>query len=316
MISIIICTHNRSGYLRRVLDSILDNAGDTGIPFELLVVDNNSKDTTRQVVENAAARYREVIRYVFEARQGLSHARNCGIRNAAGDWIVFTDDDVIVDAGWLSNIHTRIASDTDLQAYGGRIVPLWNCNSPSWFVKEGPYEMNGGHIVRLDLGESTAFFTPSGKSPVGANMGFRKTLFDSFGHFRKDLGKKGKRQIMGDDSEFCRRLWHHGIDIAYIHDAVVYHGVDKKRLTIPNMFSGYYHIGLSLGLQNRFPEGATRIAGVPAFLIKDIVENTMRSFLAILGRKAEISLFHAFTVSYAVGKVLGACKKLQSPTNG
>jgi glycosyltransferase involved in cell wall biosynthesis len=308
-LSVVICTYNRADQLSRALDSILRARPPGAVPYELLVVDNNSNDHTRALIERYQARHPGVFRYVFERRQGLSCARNRGIDSARGDWIVFTDDDVTVRGDWLATIAARIQADAALRAYGGRIVPEWNCRPPSWFASSGRYAMSGGHIVRLDLGADTSSFSPGGKSPIGANMGFHRSVFDAVGFFREDLGKKGHRQTMGDDSEFCRRLQQNGIQIAYMHEAVVYHGIDKDRLTVGNLFNGYYHVGLSIGLQKRFPQNARIIAGIPVFLFGTIGSHILQGLRALLRRNRQAALYHAFEITYAAGKICGTQRK-------
>jgi glycosyltransferase involved in cell wall biosynthesis len=102
--SVIICTYNRSGSLERTLASLARMELRDSADWELLVVDNNSKDDTRVVVDGFTRASGVNCRYIFEKEQGLSHARNRGIREAKGEIIAFTDDDVLLDRHWLKNI--------------------------------------------------------------------------------------------------------------------------------------------------------------------------------------------------------------------
>src|SRR5678815_492050 len=110
-ISVVISTYNRASVLPAAIESILrQNAPE--VNYELIVVDNNSTDDTRQVVESFSNRN---VRYVFEAKQGPSHGRNAGIANARGRIIAFTDDDVRPAADWLSNIKRAFDNNPDVE---------------------------------------------------------------------------------------------------------------------------------------------------------------------------------------------------------
>ena len=101
--SVIICTHNRSGILRDTIRSVLNQVFALD-KFEIVIVDINSADNTKDVVAGVAATSSVTIKYVFENRQGLSHARNVGIKNSEGKIIAFTDDDVEAEKAWLRNL--------------------------------------------------------------------------------------------------------------------------------------------------------------------------------------------------------------------
>ena len=101
--SVIICTHNRSGILRDTIRSVLNQVFALD-KFEIVIVDINSADNTKDVVAGVAATSPVTIKYVFENRQGLSHARNVGIKNSEGKIIAFTDDDVEAEKAWLRNL--------------------------------------------------------------------------------------------------------------------------------------------------------------------------------------------------------------------
>src|SRR5271154_5729585 len=92
-ISVIICTYNRSHSLGKTIESVASESLTPSLGWEILVVDNNSKDKTRQVVEGFMFRYPEQIRYIFEPKQGISYARNAGIKESRGEILAFIDDD-------------------------------------------------------------------------------------------------------------------------------------------------------------------------------------------------------------------------------
>ena len=111
VVSVVLCTYNRSHLLTPALDALLRQGPDTP-PYEVIVVDNNSADATRQVVEPFIAS--GIVRYAFEPSQGLSHARNHGLSIARADLIAFTDDDVRVTSTWIRSIVDTFAEHPDL----------------------------------------------------------------------------------------------------------------------------------------------------------------------------------------------------------
>src|ERR1700733_6053483 len=110
-ITVILCTYNRCMSLARTLDSVATQTLPERADWEILVVDNNSRDQTRKVVDEFCRQYPGRFRYIFEPQQGKSHALNTGIREAQGDILAFVDDDVVVAKGWIHNL-TRVFHDS------------------------------------------------------------------------------------------------------------------------------------------------------------------------------------------------------------
>jgi glycosyltransferase involved in cell wall biosynthesis len=224
-ITVILCTYNRSGYLRTALDSVAASILPESVGWYVLVVDNNSNDQTREVVEEYCAKYPDHFKYLFEPTPGKSHALNAGILAADGDVLVFMDDDVTVEPTWLQNL-TAALSKGDWAGTGGRIILQWPASVPEWLAKEGPLARHG--FPGFDQGtEQCALIGP----PFGTNMAFRKTMFEKHGGFRLDLGPSPHNEIRNEDTEFGRRLLSAGERIRYEPDAIVYHPVPAEKLT-------------------------------------------------------------------------------------
>ena len=192
MISVIICTYNRCQSLAVVLDSISRMSVPPELPWELIVVDNGSKDATRTVVADFV-RFSALgnVRYIFEEQPGLSYARNRGIEEACGEIIAFTDDDVTVDEAWLRSVKTAF-DQFGCAAIAGRVVPVWPGPKPAWFAESGPFSTPKA-IVSFDHGDDVL---PITRDLCGANMAFRRFVFDKYGLFRTDLGRT-KNVLMG-----------------------------------------------------------------------------------------------------------------------
>ena len=132
-VTVILCTYNRSESLAKALDSIAASILPNERQWEVLVVDNNSKDQTRTVVEDFCDRYPGRFRYLFEPHPGKSHALNSGVRDAQGEILAFVDDDVSVEPTWLQNL-TGMLHSGEWAGSGGRILPAPGFSPPRWLA--------------------------------------------------------------------------------------------------------------------------------------------------------------------------------------
>ncbi len=242
-VTVVICTYNRCQLLACALESVLGSTVPPGVDWEVIVVDNNSKDKTRATVEEVGARHPGRVRYLFEHKQGLSNARNAGIAAATGRVVAFTDDDVSVEPHWLFNL-TRPVLQDECAGSAGRIL-LGEVNLPSWLATSGPHNL-GGSLVQFDLGDRSSTLD---RAPFGASMAFRKGVFEMFGGFRTDLGRSGKSLIGNEDTEFGTRLISAGLHLFYIPSAVVYHPVPEERLTKRYFRSYWFSLGRAMARQ-------------------------------------------------------------------
>lgn len=236
-ISVILCTYNRCESLGKALESVARSEMSESANWEILVVDNNSKDQTKAVVEEVSSRFPRRFRYVVEGKQGLSNARNAGIGEARGRAIAFTDDDVTVDPHWLQNL-TRPILEGRCSGVAGRIL-LGDFNPPSWLALSGSMSL-GGSLVQFDLGGEEL---PLDRAPFGACMAFERGVFDKFGGFRSDLGRSGKNLIGNEDTEFGSRLLSGGASLLYVPSAIVYHPVLQERLNKKYFRSYWFSYG-------------------------------------------------------------------------
>jgi glucosyl-dolichyl phosphate glucuronosyltransferase len=226
MITVILCTYNRSRSLAKALESVAASQLPSRIEWEVLVVDNNSRDQTREVVEGFIRRYPNRFRYLFEPQPGKSYALNSGVRGAKGDILAFIDDDVTVEPRWLQNLTAGLCGK-EWAGAGGPIRPEKAFLCPEWLPLHGPSSM-GGILALFDRGDTPGELdTP----PYGTNMAFRKDIFEKYGDFRTDLGPTPDSEIRNEDTEFGRRIMAGGERLRYEPAAVVYHAVPQSRLS-------------------------------------------------------------------------------------
>jgi len=240
-VTVILCTYNRCADLARALDSLAASEMPSSIRWEVLVVDNNSTDGTREVVESFCRRHPGRFRYLFEAKPGKSFALNAGIANASSAILAFVDDDATVTPGWLQNL-TAPLQHAEWAGSGGRVLPAQKFTPPPWLPDD---LMNWGGILcaYFDLGDDPCELH---RAPYGVNMAFRRSAFEKYGGFRTDLGPRPNSQNPNEDTEFGRRLLAAGERLRYEPLAVVYHPVPQGRLTQQYFFSWWYDYGQSM----------------------------------------------------------------------
>ncbi|OGW86094.1 MAG: hypothetical protein A3A81_06265 [Omnitrophica bacterium RIFCSPLOWO2_01_FULL_45_10b] len=272
-VSVIVCSYNRAESLRETIESLVSQS--PGCSYEIIVVDNNSKDSTKEVAQS----FNGKVRYVFESKQGLSYARNKGIGEARGQILAFTDDDVIVDSNWVSSIFNCF-KETRALAVGGKIERLWNCERPEWLIDE----LMGPLIVQ-DLGPARKKWEQKNRHMIGANMAFHRMLFKQYGLFKEELGRRGDELIGGEDRELFRRLFEAKIPIFYEPKAVVHHKVEKERLTKDYMRQWFWDIGKTLGHQ--IPWRRARLFTVaPVWVWNNLCSALFRFFKMSFGFRA------------------------------
>lgn len=275
-ITVILCTYNRCQSLARALNSVAASTLPKDIEWEVLVVDNNSSDQTREVVEEFSRRFPARFRYLLESQPGKSRALNAGVSNAHGDVLAFMDDDVIVDPAWLRNL-TAGLEDGEWAGAGGRILPQGGFSPPHWLALNGPYAM-GGILAFFDLGDDPGELK---HAPFGTNMAFRKTMFEKHGVFRTDLGPSPDPKIPrpNEDTELGRRLMAAGERLRYEPSAVVYHGVPGERLRKKYFLTWWFELGRADARESGAPSNAWHL-GIPR-TIRGLLPVTLRWLLAV-----------------------------------
>ncbi len=274
-VTVILCTYNRCQILMKALESVAVSVMPESVEWEVLVVDNNSNDQTREVVQQICRKHPAHFRYLYEPKPGKSNALNSGIRVARGDVLAFIDDDVIVDSLWLQNL-TAPFNDSKWAGVGGRILPEWDCHPPPWI----PLNERGGlgPLVLFDLGTEAA---PLTEPPFGTNMAFRRTIFEKYKGFRADLGPHPGSEIRGEDTEFGRRLLQAGEQFWYEPLAVVHHRVPRNRLRQKYFLRWWFDKGRSDIREFGVPKDTTlRVGGIPPYMFRRLASWTVRWIIA------------------------------------
>ena len=282
-ISIIICTCNRSKNLFSTLESLQKITISQGLNCEVIVVDNNSKDITRKVVEDFIGTRPLRIRYLFEGQPGKSFALNTGVKAAKGKVIAFTDDDIIVDQNWLLAIMNATNKYKKYNSFGGRIIPLWETLPPPWLGTCKPYNALRGTVFERDDGDKDREYGQStiGETPCGANMFFRRMVIEANGPFRTDLGPVGGVPGASEDTEFCLRMGERGEKFMYVADAIVYHPVEANKISKKSLQRWRYYCARSQVRACGTPNNIICYFSVPRYLFKQLFESFIRWNLSI-----------------------------------
>jgi glycosyltransferase involved in cell wall biosynthesis len=227
-VSVLICTYNRAEDLRLTLTGMEAMKIPAGTSWELVIVDNNSSDHTRDVISGFEAKL--PVRYFTESKQGKSHALNSGVRECRAPLILMTDDDVDVDPGWMLEVCRAAAERPQSHFFGGRIIPRWPGKPPAWLVCHSQ-DLLMGVTLDFTLGDEDAVLKPGGNTFLGANVAFRKEPLLEVGPFRGDLGPFGRSLRFGEESEYIERLMQAGYEGYYLPRMIVNHRNGAERMT-------------------------------------------------------------------------------------
>ena len=232
MISVIICTYNRERYIYNVLGSI---AQGTLQPdrYEIILVDNNCTDNTRSEVDRFCKDYPQIsLHYYVESKQGLSHARNRGIKESNGDLLVYVDDDATVNTDYLKTYADWFASHPETDAAGGPIIPHYETGSePRWmtyFIKR----LLTGYLY---FGNKPKPF-PGDNYPGGGNAAYRSSVFRKVGLYNVELGRNGDSLAGGEEKDIFDKMKRLGMQFVYLPDAILYHSIPGYKLE-PDYFN-------------------------------------------------------------------------------
>lgn len=242
-LSIIISTYNRAESLVRCLESVIKQNADKS-QWECIVVNNNSKDDTVQRVEAFVKGCPEVnIRLVEEKQQGLSFSRNRGIAEAKGEILAFIDDDETINEGFVS-AYIDLFDNHGAFAAAGVVKACYESGRP----KQMSYYPEKMIANPIDLGDNIITITSS-ITPAGGNMAFNRELFNLYGGFDTNLGRKGEELLGCEENDIFARLRNLGERVFYTPKAIVYHHIPDSKLTLEYIDKLSYGVGKSKRLR-------------------------------------------------------------------
>ena len=289
-ISVIICTWNRAESLRATLRSLSTVEIPDHVDCEVVVVDNNSVDHTRRVVEECASLRPAIsLRYCFEPRQGKQFALNHGIENAGGALLAFTDDDVHFDRGWIRAI---VASFEDgcVDVAGGVTMPITSRPLPDWY---GP-EMSAV-LAGVDLGPAILDCPPDDYVPAGTNLIVARRVIDAAGGF-------SERHYRHMDYEFGTRVRRLGFRVRYDPRLIVTTSVPSSILTRQYFRRWYFKQGIAASFDQ--PLHGSQVALVPRWMWRQLVEEAVGRVADTLRGDRRAAFAHEMRVAHLLGYML------------
>lgn len=285
-LSLVIATYNGADSLPVTLESLTQQTLDRSL-WEVIIVNNNSTDATAQVVDEFAKAHPEInLRLVEEHNQGLSWARNKGIDESKGDYIVIIDDDETACPELLREYFDYLDTHPHIVAAGGRITPRFPAERPKWLSKITERPIAG----TLNLGNKVICF-PEGKYFGGGNMALRRSAIEYYGKFDTNLGRRGSKLLGGEEKELYMRYYASGEDIVYLPDAEIFHNINTERLTKPYFEAVCYRVGQSERIR-------TLSKGPQAFRRRVLSE------IFKWGATIAIALFYGLTLQFAKARFL------------
>jgi len=237
-ISVIICTYNNLYLLKKSLDAILNQTIGKD-KYEVLVIDNNSSDSTEKYIMSLLARENN-LKYFKEKRQGLSYARNRGIAESMGEIITFLDDDAIARNDLLESIYHKFIEYPSILCLGGRVIPKIEFKVPDWMEKR----YRNFLVLEYDQGDQDCYLDNI-YGPVGANISFIKNVFEKFGNFDNRLGRVKDKYLSNEEEKLLLAIKQVKNSCLYTSEAVVYHIAKKTRVGRKFLLHRAYYKGIS-----------------------------------------------------------------------
>ena len=309
--SVVIATYNRARELRETLASLAGLEPDG--PWEVIVVDNNSPDDTRDVVAAAIPGFPVALTCLGERQQGRSPALNAGIAAASGEIIVTTDDDVRVPPDWL-NRAAEALDRFDCGYVGGRVLPIWGGPRPDWLPDHGGKQW--AVIALLDYGPDPLEF--GSRVPLGVNMAFRRAAFERAGVFDPDTGRRAGTLLGQEVREWCIRARQRGVRGFYAPRLELRHVIPAERLNKRYFRRWFYWRGISRArlyersrLDMEAPEQTTldfsrvpHVLGVPRYLYRKAAVTAWRWLRDAVRRRTRAAFEHELWLCFFTGIVV------------
>lgn len=223
--TMLVCTYNRADDLRELLATALRQRTEDRFTYEVLVVDNNSTDATRAVVEDFEEGAPDLLRYLFEPRQGKSNALNTGLAAARGKRYAIVDDDFVLPTNWLLAIEDGFLRHREAAFVGGKVLPRWRASPPHWLT-----QAHWSAIALADYGDAEV------RVDAGHQICLLACTFDTdavraIGGYDPRLAVSAGRVGGVEDLDLLRRLWSAGHYGVYLPDVRFEHKVERSRTT-------------------------------------------------------------------------------------
>jgi glucosyl-dolichyl phosphate glucuronosyltransferase len=263
-ITVAVCTWNRQKLLAQTLERMKGLIIPRGVEWELLVINNNCTDGTDEVIAHYSTSL--PLRRVFEPNPGLSNARNTAVREATGEYIIWTDDDVLVDEHWIEAYAAAFEGWPDAVVFGGPIFPWFDGIPPKWLEIALPRVADAYAVRAIGLNQVSI---DNINLPFGANYALKLSIQK---HYLYDpaLGRKEKGMLGGEEISLILSVLNNGFQGRWVSDAKVAHFIPASRQNVGYLRRYYQGYGTSLA-KNVDLTGCALFFGYPRWLVKKVV---------------------------------------------
>jgi glycosyltransferase involved in cell wall biosynthesis len=261
LITVAICTFNRAESLRRTLDSLVAMRVPSDLAWEVVIVNNNSTDHTDDVIGEYLSRL--PVTREFEPQAGKCNALNRAIDIAKGDYILWIDDDVVVDSGWLAAYVEAFRRWPEAAVFGGRITPRYDAPVAKWVI-ECEAILVGPYAIR-DFSDQIRPLSPDNEDdfPFGANWAIRAAAQRAF-RYNPELGPVPNRIRNHDETDVISRVLRSGATGYWIPQAMVEHCIGRDRQTLRYIAKYYEGWGESIAFRTAAETAAAPLwFGIP-----------------------------------------------------
>jgi hypothetical protein len=313
MVTVLLASRNGGRWLPRTLSAFEDLIPPPG-GWKLVVVDNASTDDTRQVIEAHMGRL--PLEYLYQPKPGKNAALNLGLDRIEGEYVVFTDDDVVPEPDWLLQLVKAAKEAPDYDVFGGAILPLWPHEPESWIKAAVPM----GPVYAL-----TDPDWPEGECPPwrvwGPNMLVRARWFTLGHRFDESVGPDGTTTYrMGSEDSLTSRLHSAGAKCWHVPGARVRHIIRPNQLERRWILGRAFRFGRGQAFGKPIPDGAPLVFGIPRYMIRVLLVAASQGLWARI-RRNRIDAFLAdwrfcFHLGYAVelAGMLDRAKRARTPS--
>ncbi len=313
-LSIVICTYNRATLLSNLID-YFDNKIIVvkNLNFELVIVDNNSLDNTKEVVREriGVTRYYE-LKYTMETNPGLSAARNKGVYSSQYEYIFFLDDDAVPNERFLIYLNEAIEAEPTVKAFCCKVKSYYK-KMPSWLKYKGKYSLPV--FGNYDLGNTSRYLTLNDPVPIGSSIILKKEIFDTYGNFNTEIGYNYKRFMLipGEDTVFLSKIIYDNNQVYYISKCEVSHYPSKDKISVKKftrifLGKGFFEGGLDFQKE----KNKSIIIFFPIFYYKEILYTASHSIIRILILDFSKSIFYYLYFCKILGRMYGYYRKRMS----
>ncbi len=273
LVTVAICTWNRSALLDQTLTRLHDLVVPDGTTWELLVVNNNCTDDTDAVLARHATAL--PLRRLWEPKPGHSNARNCAVDATRGELLIWTDDDVLVDPNWLVEYVNAAAKFPAAGYFGGTVDPWFAETPPRWLSRN--LDLLGGPFAIRQFGPEVRPFVGT-EAPYGANMAFRTAAMK--GHrFDPQLGRTGTGMLSGDETELVARIRAESGPGIWVGPAIVQHYIPPDRMTARYAWKFFNGMGRTGQRMQPVDRSAPFMARMPRWAIRQYAVARFKAFM-------------------------------------